>query len=439
MRRHLADAGRAAFLVDVGEILAAEVFEGGQHGIGGALPQAAEAGAPDQFAAFFEQVEVGAGGLPPPDLFEQAVHLLGAGAAGDALAAGLGHAELHEELGDVHHAGRFVHHDHAARAHDGPDRGERLVIHRRVEVRLRDTAPRRPAGLDCFIPAPFGNAASNIVENLAERDAHRDLDQPGIADAAGQREHFRPFALRRPDGGEPAGAVAHDRRNVGERLDVVNEGRAAPKAFLRRVRRGGAERAAPALDRRDERGLLSANERAGAEADVDVEAETRAADRGAEQARAFRLADGRFQVLDRERILGADVDEATLRADGECRDRHPFEDAVRVAFEDRAVHERSRVALVRVADDVFLLLGGLGDGRPFQPGRIAGAAASAQAAGDDLLYDFLRTALGDRRHQRAIPVVRNIVLDALGVDDAGVFKHDLLLAGEERGVRRTAL
>src|SRR3954447_20234230 len=50
---------------------------------------------------------------------------------------------------------------------------------------------------------------------------------------------------------------------------------------------GGPGRAALALDRRDERGLLAANERAGAEADVDVEAETRAADRGAEQAGAF--------------------------------------------------------------------------------------------------------------------------------------------------------
>ena len=100
----------------------------------------------------------------------------------------------------------------------------------------------------------------------------------------------------------------------------------------------------------------------------------------AEQAQALGLADGGLQVLDGERVLGAHVDVALLRADGVGGDGHAFEDAVRVAFEHGAVHEGAGVAFVGVADDVLLLLAGLGDGAPFQAGGIAGAAASAQAA-----------------------------------------------------------
>ena len=43
------------------------------------------------------------------------------------------------------------------------------------------------------------------------------------------------------------------------------------------IRRPRARRAAPALDRRDQRGLLAADERAGAEPDVDLEGELRVA------------------------------------------------------------------------------------------------------------------------------------------------------------------
>ena len=59
----------------------------------------------------------------------------------------------------------------------------------------------------------------------------------------------------------------------------------------------------------------------------------------------------------------------------------------RVALHDHAVREGAAVALVGVADDVFLLGGGLRDGAPLDAGRKAGAAAAAQARLRDLFHD----------------------------------------------------
>ena len=149
----------------------------------------------------------------------------------------------------------------------------------------------------------------------------------------------------------------------------------------------GLRRAAAAFDRRDERGLLAAHERARAEADLDVEGERGVADAGAQPPGALCLADGGPQAGHRERVLGPAVDVALRGVDREGRDGHPLEDPVRVALEDAAVHERTRVALVGVADDVLLGALGLGDRGPLEAGRVAGTAAAAQAAAGDLLAD----------------------------------------------------
>ena len=69
-----------------------------------------------------------------------------------------------------------------------------------------------------------------------------------------------------------------------------------------------------------------------------------------------------LQPLDGQRILGAHVDVALLRAHGVGRDRHALQHAVRIAFEHAAIHERAGIAFVRVADHVLLLCR-----RPWRP------------------------------------------------------------------------
>ncbi len=150
-------------------------------------------------------------------------------------------------------------------------------------------------------------------------------------------------------------------------------------ALLDRERRALARLAHLPLDRAHQRGLLAADEGAGAAHQVDVEDEAGAEDVLAEQPELAGLAQGDDQVLDGQRVLVADVDDALGRAGGEGADQHPLDDAVRVALEHRAVHVGAGVALVGVADEeLAAAVGLLGEQLPLEAGREAGAAAAAQ-------------------------------------------------------------
>ena len=59
--------------------------------------------------------------------------------------------------------------------------------------------------------------------------------------------------------------------------------------------------------------------------------------------------------LDGQRILGADVEEALVGADGAGGDGHALDHAVGERFQQHAVHERAGIAFVAVADDVLLV------------------------------------------------------------------------------------
>ncbi len=120
------------------------------------------------------------------------------------------------------------------------------------------------------------DAAADVEDDLPQRDAHGHLDQARAAHAAGQGEDLGPLALAGADAGEPAAALADDGRDVGVGLHVVQQRRAAPQAVVGRVWRARARRAPPALDGRHQGRLLAADERPGAEPQLDVEAERRA-------------------------------------------------------------------------------------------------------------------------------------------------------------------
>jgi hypothetical protein len=370
------------------------------------------------------------------DLHEEIVHLGGADAAGHASPARLGAAELHEELRDVDHAGRLVHHDHAARSHDRAGFPERFVVDGHIEKLLGNTASGRPSGLHRLEALFVGNAAPDLEDDLAQRNAHRNLDEPGVADAAGEREDLGAFGFLRPDRGIPIAAVLDDPRNARKGLDVIDERGTSPETGFGRIRRAGARLAASALDRSDERGFLAADESAGAEADLDVEVEGRLADLLAEKLHPFRLLDRGAEAFHGERILGADIEIAARGADRIGGDRHAFEHAVRIRFENAPVHECARIALVGVADHIFLAAARLRDRAPFESRRVSAAAAATKSALQDLLDNLVRFHLGERLRERSVGARGDCVLDALRVDDAGVLEDDAHLTFEERSARR---
>ena len=197
-----------------------------------------------------------------------------------------------------------------------------------------------------------------------------------------------------------------------------------PQAALGRIGRALARLAALAFDRRDERRLFAAHK--GARADPDVDAELKAAFENsvAQQMLALGLFDRGLQALDREAILAADVNVALLRADGEAGDRHAFEHAVRIAFEHAPIHERARVALVRVADHVLDLRDLFHHQLPFEAGRVACAAPAAKAALLHLRHYLAGRHGGDRFAERLIAARGDVVGQLLRVDASAVGEHD---------------
>ena len=170
-----------------------------------------------------------------------------------------------------------------------------------------------------------GRAASSKVSGRSSGPGRRSaggaaeqhgLQRPSARHAAGERRAARAAsrrtaprraraARRAPTGRtaacpvEPAvpvrgprlAALEQDVEHVDQGLDVVDHGRLAEEADLRRERRLRARLAALAFDRVEERRLLAADVGAGAAADLDVEAEARSGDVVAEQAGAARRVD----------------------------------------------------------------------------------------------------------------------------------------------------
>ena len=86
---NVADAGGAALVHNVLDVLVPEVAQRAQHRIGRRLAQPAKAGLLDRVAEFDQQLQVGHGAGAVADARQQGVHLRRAGAAGNALAARL--------------------------------------------------------------------------------------------------------------------------------------------------------------------------------------------------------------------------------------------------------------------------------------------------------------------------------------------------------------
>ena len=153
--------------------------------------------------------------------------------------------------------------------------------------------PAAPPSRIVRIARPPGHAAGELDE-VAQGRPEFDLVDARPGDVAGQAEQLRArssLPCRSP--ANAVAAVEDDGRDVGQRLDVVDDRRLAEQPDLDRERRLVARLAALALDRLEQRRLLAADVGAGAAADLDVEVEAGAEDVAAEQAGRARGRDRR--------------------------------------------------------------------------------------------------------------------------------------------------
>ena len=164
--------------------------------------------------------------------------------------------------------------------------GERLVVERRVELRLRQVRAERTADLHRADRPARGAAAAVVVENSRSV-------RPNACSIRPPRLMLPPSWIVSVPRDSPHAEVAVERaallkndRHARERHDVVDDRRLAEQALDRRQRRPRPDLAALALEALEHRGFLAADVRAGAEPDFEVEPFAAAADVLAEIAAA---------------------------------------------------------------------------------------------------------------------------------------------------------
>ena len=129
------------------------------------------------------------------------------------------------------------------------------------------------------------------------------------------------------------------------------------------------------------------------------------------------------------RIFDTQIDEAASRADRDTGDRHALDQREGIAFHEHAIGERARVALVRIARDVFLA-GGLIEHRlPLDAGGKRGAAAAPQSGIRHGAHDLARRH-AERRRETGVAALRDVVVETRGIHDAEARAGQTLLARE---------
>ena len=241
---------------------------------------------------------------------------------------------------------------------------------------LRQAPARGAPDLDGLELPVVQDPAPHVEDDIPEGRAHGHFDEARVVDLAGQGEDLCPLRLLGPYGGVPSAAVADDVGDVCPGFHVVYVGGFAPEALVGREGRPRVRHPPFALNGGHQGGLLAADEGAGPFLDVQVEGEVRPHDVVADEAVLSRLGDGAPEPFDRQGVFGAAVDVALVGAYGVGAQHHALYYRVGVALEERPVHERTRVALVGVADDVFFVTLGLPAEFPFSARGKPAAASS---------------------------------------------------------------
>jgi len=121
------------------------------------------------------------------------------------------------------------------------------------------------------------------------------------------------------------------------------------------------------------------------------------------------------------------VDVAFVPAYREGGDEHTLDKRMGVVFEHGAVHERARVTLVTVADDVVPLARVLTAEAPLLAGGEAGTATAAEPGALDLVDDPLRIVVDEHLREGPVAATGEIVVDRGRVDEAVDVTHDARL------------
>src|SRR4029077_7093330 len=154
-----------------------EVFQRTLHREGRHATQPAQGTLHHRVAQLLEEPHIALPVLAGEDAVDDLDPARRADPAGGALAAGLDRAELHCIARHPRHVYRIVEYHDTAMPQKGPHPGERLVVHRGVEVSRRDIGPERSADLDRADAPPRSGAGAVVIKELAQREAEGALHE----------------------------------------------------------------------------------------------------------------------------------------------------------------------------------------------------------------------------------------------------------------------
>src|ERR1044071_4934428 len=217
---------RAPLLCDVRFKFAAKLAYECARRPGSGITEGADRVARDVARDVENQIQVTLFALAIFDPMQNLLHPVAAFAAWAALAAGL----VREESGKVqrgpHHAGAFVHDDHAAR----PEQTARGLHGFVVEVHFVNLVGKQhghptAAGNDPFEFLAARHAAAIFFKKFFERIAHLHFINAGFRDMAADAEQLGAFAFFRAQSRIRCRAPFEDPWQRREGLDVVHHGR----------------------------------------------------------------------------------------------------------------------------------------------------------------------------------------------------------------------
>ena len=244
-------------------VFISEIFQGAQNRVGSGLSQAAKSCFLDILGKVFQQLDIALASLSFRNTGKDFQHTLRAFAAGSTFTAGFRLRKVQEELGNVNHAGILVHNNKATTAHHSTGSNQGIIIDRQIQHAFRQTAAGRTADLYSLKLFAVGNAAADIINNLAHGNTHRHLCQTGVIDFAGQSENLGALGFFGTQLAVPVCTVNDNLRHIGKGFYVVDIRRLAPQAADRRERRTRAWHTALAFDRSHQGSFFAADEGTG--------------------------------------------------------------------------------------------------------------------------------------------------------------------------------
>jgi len=341
-------------LLDAGLKLGPEVPDEALDGPRERLAQRADGVSLDLLGQLQEHVDLALARLAALQALHDLRGPLAALAAGGALSAALVLVELGQAGDGAHDVGGLVHDDDGGRAETRLGVFERVKVHDLVVADvLREDRGRGATGDHGQQVVPSAADTTAVaLDQLAKGDGHLLLDGARVVNVAGDAEELGTRIALTAERGEPARAATHDGRRHRDRLDVGDGAGAAEQTDSGRKWGLQARLAGLALERLDQRGLLTADIRAHSTVDVDVEVVAGAAGVLADQTGLVGLVDralddGRFVVE-----LAANVDVGGVGVHRAADDETALDELVGVLAHDLAVLAGARLTLIGIDDQV---------------------------------------------------------------------------------------